>query len=1709
MIIKKITSILTAIIFIFSIILPYDCRNANAVQILSRRELNEGNEYSPYYIKSREQMHESLIIEKNDSSLGLLNSKYNNAVENQNMSNEETLPLKKKVSADSSTENVSKDGEYSVEITIPQRVEIDTQTLSATSTISTISILTNTDTYVYTNVDTERSEPVPVNTPSALLTMPITQTGAATPTATATAAPTASATSTPTATGTSTPTVSSTSTTTTSSVNDNASATGSYTYTFTSVMTMVNVDIETIIYVPVPVKSYTYTMFKTSINVNSGTAIRQLASTLYDNGESFDIDGILSASPQEISEDLFYMIESADPGSGPIILLEEVSRFTNNERMVIPYSLGDDNIGYAEFELAEGWNDLNIEAATSDGMVYTRNIRVYRDARSNEEIAHKLVDLGYFTEEEYRSYIESMPFETVFNMIGYQTISNILINGGYLKTEIRTFADLINALISKGIDPYELKLKPDGFITAINDTRGEGSLFKEWDGNVQKSDFNGLMNMIIYHYARNIRNDLVANGYIDYRGQILPAFNIINSASELIFSNSRLANERQRIYSILKAVAENQSLHAGIRDFNDIAISLYNLNVDYLWGHLVTSGYINGQGIVQDKFFTEYEETDTINVSWVYKTWQNFDVDICNILSGWAETLVAANTVKELIKSQFENDPYALIDNLSVPEFLTLLGSPESAGTPVIDPISAHTWTPIDGKYFVNAAPVIYNPSLSDPSWRHNYWYDGHIGDDSLQVVADRLNQLPEDNKVLFLNLYSFLETDAQGGIVTNPLDYLRDSHGNIIYGENGSALCFPSMEEWKEEIVRRMDDLGSQLSQILNNPDMPIKVMVDYECWDIMSGTFMELFKKSDNTYDFSPLLLDSKFQAVMDEIGLTENDILTMNTWAGHNSRDQRAFKWNQYAWKARNEAWGEIFSAFRNYFPNAIGTNWCDYTFSQTLPATGQYQYFPCMWGIGNITEGTSPTNNFYGGSLYNLGPDLEFYGLEDATRVSWEGVRDPYDPVFDPDAYNSTFYALQSAFQLANSMSSSTALQSRHWITYFNYRDGSYGDESLNIGSYFREHIKAEIRAEFESRYGTNPTDPDFDLNNDGAVNALDADLADNIQILTGTEYETVKDKLLHIITVRLGATSEDLLYINRLDFNKDNIIDEYDYKAMFRMVYLPKTAWGEGYSSTEYGDSMGTLMAEEIFRIAADCEAMQFWNYSEWYGRTPTQEDLDLVHRTLSEANELLGYSDREIIDGSLCLNGRRVSAGAVNVNFDSNFSYFCARANGRNVYRIVLNKEVLGGTGRSGAIINDGTNGEPVVLRISSNGNEETISISDAYIYYPEDEVSDNGFWVIQNPDAFGIVTTRQPDIFSALANEDTTPPMVTILNAPEITNQSKLTLQYYVDNNIDEIFTKEFELTEGMNFISFDVADNEGNITNVSFVVELDTSAPVVDILYELSAYDADNGLIINYTVDNDTTNILTQIFNLAAGENNLTLNACDAAGNTTNIDFTVSLSVNGDDYVINISPPNGNLLNSDLSDTIVEEIIQTSVKNKEDASLTNGFTPAPNYIENTILRNEYYNNTKIEQCKTKDGISSDILYINISNNLEDKIRPKIEYSTQGFENIINFLDKNNIIKPISQYLYALPDQHILRGFNNVNVFNSKGGWSAISDSKTVIINFDKIHSLGFDRLDLIKFALSDMKACVTVNKQISRHNRQLKVQPVLRKKKTPKSKI
>lgn len=964
---------------------------------------------------------------------------------------------------------------------------------------------------------------------------------------------------------------------------------------------------------------------------------------------------------------------------------------------------------------------------------------------SDRDIIDKIKERYFSTPDDrarFLSFVQDLSFDEVFDNFDADSLMETLLELGFIKNGINDKETLTQRLLDKGIDVYALKLRPDGILSAINDIREEGTIFREPDHakKVEKEEFKWILDDLAYTYSINLRKDLVENGYIDNFGEIQSRFLAVSDPADL---DIHVFTTRKRdVYNIISNALSAVPPRVHISDFLELAKDVYLLRPDNLWNHLKAKGYINDDGDVLPAFYSLPGEFRSGDIDWRYRNWQRKDTDIYYVLNGWIDMLTMANTVKTSLKELFEEDREGFLNRLSAERFLDLLGAYSDDEALSNAPIRAHAFTAYEGEYILNTASVLFYPSQWNqfPVWQHNSWYDGNIGDDSLSVVADQLAGMPEGDRVLYIQFFAFYEYHWERKEYISPMDELEDAYGSVILNpETGKPYLFPSLNRWTSVCVGRMESLMDELNPLLSEKGTIIdKIDVDYELWDTMYYEFIKFYKKSDGTYDFSPLLQDPRTGDLLSEIGLTENDLITMNQWSLY---DARRVKWDNYMLQKRASAWSDVFGVSLRYYPGAVTTNWGDVLRAQTVPNAGNYASYASMWGLGSHMAGSAPSSSFYGGAGLTITP--RGFIKTDPETPSWAGVRDPYYVSFDADMHNTLFNTFLCNLEHANSMSSATSLLTRHWVTFKHFQNGVIGPDALYVGDDFIEHILSDIKDEISSRFGWIGTGNPFDADGDGTITPGDIDRIDNIKNLSKSEREATAGRILSGLHV--GLSSGDAGYIQAFDANRDGLINIYDYNAVHHSLY---TCSSNNERRAEYGIDMGDAMAELWYMASRNADDLQFWNFSNWRGVLLTgPDDYAFALDTLGEINEMF-RGGSPCAHGYAFLNGNRISAGPVLVDYAADIAWWAVECGGENIYRVIIDLEKVNGNDRVNAVINDGTNGAPVEIR----AGQDVLTIPEGVIKHPSKEVSKHGFWVVQDKHAGKILNEDMDSVLEAIS---------------------------------------------------------------------------------------------------------------------------------------------------------------------------------------------------------------------------------------------------------------------------------------------------------------------------------------------------------------------
>lgn len=86
---------------------------------------------------------------------------------------------------------------------------------------------------------------------------------------------------------------------------------------------------------------------------------------------------------------------------------------------------------------------------------------------TNQQAVSNLIQKGFFTQENYTQFVNSLSFETVYEKISRDSFLSLLIQSGYIVNDINSVSQLKGVLKNKGIDIDALELRPDGILQAL------------------------------------------------------------------------------------------------------------------------------------------------------------------------------------------------------------------------------------------------------------------------------------------------------------------------------------------------------------------------------------------------------------------------------------------------------------------------------------------------------------------------------------------------------------------------------------------------------------------------------------------------------------------------------------------------------------------------------------------------------------------------------------------------------------------------------------------------------------------------------------------------------------------------------------------------------------------------------------------------------------------------------------------------------------------------------------------------------------------------------------------------------------------------------------------------------------------------------------------------------------------------------------------
>ncbi len=122
----------------------------------------------------------------------------------------------------------------------------------------------------------------------------------------------------------------------------------------------------------------------------------------------------------------------------------------------------------------------------------------------------------------------------------------------------------------------------------------------------------------------------------------------------------------------------------------------------------------------------------------------------------------------------------------------------------------------------------------------------------------------------------------------------------------------------------------------------------------------------------------------------------------------------------------------------------------------------------------------------------------------------------------------------------------------------------------------------------------------------------------------------------------------------------------------------------------------------------------------------------------------------------------------------------------------------------------------------------------------------------------------------------DTKAPEITNVEHVSLTNQLKTVVKYLLDGVSRE---QAFDLpNEGKNELLITASDEAGNKSEIALIVVRDTQAPAIEILSDVPEVTNQRSLVVIYTADGVK---MEKTFQLAAGKNELRIEAKDEAGN------------------------------------------------------------------------------------------------------------------------------------------------------------------------------------------------------------------------------------
>jgi hypothetical protein len=674
----------------------------------------------------------------------------------------------------------------------------------------------------------------------------------------------------------------------------------------------------------------------------------------------------------------------------------------------------------------------------------------------------------------------------------------------------------------------------------------------------------------------------------------------------------------------------------------------------------------------------------------------------------FTDILMKAVTAKEGLKNLFENDRLAFVDRLKSDEILKLLGADLFEGEVVEDPIMTYTWISLEGKYMVDPIMALSTGYLAgnEDEWTH---YDPiHSTTWNVSDIADYLNSLPEGQR--YINIHGWSvglgreNTFNNEEIWLSHLDPIMDLEGNKVYKQvkNGTGefvdydyYYFPSYEHWTQVVQERMAILFEGLKEADFNLEID-GIILDYEDndatgWSLLRKAYkipVDYFELSENPeaqeilielkllesdlsnkqdiilqrywdkndprqenwtlfqsqfnqrywtvwatffyqYDFSPLLEDPRTAQLLEDLNITEEEILNSYRWAWGS---EAQIKWDKRARSLREKALNDSFySVARRYYPEIKSvSNYASTLKTDTVPYSAYYSV-RSLPGLGDLAYG-NPSNSFYGGMSIVITPEKTIES------------NPPYYPhgYAREDKYMTAMSALTWMINAASSSTAASLIRTSHWVAYRSWGDGKCGAET-----------------------------------------------------------------------------------------------------------YLGN------------GENLGNAMAESWFRISGEAHNINFWND---IGLKTPEEDA-YANQIMDEVNEILGYSDRRFLtEGWVIMNGKRIPLTGEVFNYagedvyENDILVWASRANGTNIYRIILDlKELENGQDRWDAVVNNGSDGNPLVITLG----DDNLSIPYARIYEPiVNESSEHGFWAVQSPDDISFfVQSGLQGFYSTKTNEETGEP--------------------------------------------------------------------------------------------------------------------------------------------------------------------------------------------------------------------------------------------------------------------------------------------------------------------------------------------------------------